>query len=243
MTAAPEGFASSQEYFSGVVSFLVGPEAAGMEHAELEARLQTHSAELFRRLSQDHVDLRAQREQRLEEVRDAKGVDRPSIEAGHARALVMVFGEITRRRFAYRKKGYPNLHPADAAFNLPEDHYSHGLRRLAAIEASRGSFGAAAEAIERATGQRVGKRQVEELTRRAAVDVEAFYEQRRHEPVDASDILVISCDGKGIVMRPEACVSRPARRPRQQRRSWRRGCRKAKRTDASGWRPSGPSTT
>lgn len=204
MSAAADGFASSEEYFSGVVSFLAGSEAAAMEHAELEVRLQTHSAELFRRLSQDHVDLRAQREERLEEVRDAKGVDRPSVEAGHARTLVMVFGEITRRRLAYRKKGYPNLHPADAAFNLPEEHYSHGLRRLAAIEASRGSFGAAAEAIERATGQRVGKRQVEELTRRAAVDVEAFYQQRRHEPVDAADILVISCDGKGIVMRPEA---------------------------------------
>ena len=204
MTVADGGFSSSEEYFSGVVSFLRGPEAAAMEHAELEACLQSHSTELFRRLSQDHVDLRADREQRVEEVADAKGVPRPSIEAGHARALVMVFGEIRVRRFAYRKKGYPNLHPADGAFNLPDERHSHGLRRLAAIEASRGSFESAAEAIERATGQRVGKRQVEQLAGRAAVDVEAFYERRCHEQVDAGDVLVISCDGKGIVMRPDA---------------------------------------
>ena len=204
MSDAPAGFSSSEEYFCGVVSFLAGPEAAAMEHAELEACLQTHSAELFRRLSQDHVDLRAEREQRLEEVADAKGMDRPSVEAGHTRALAMVFGEIQVRRLAYRKKGYPNLHPADGVFNLPDERHSHGLRRLGAIEASRGSFEAAADAIERATGQRVGKRQVEQLARRATVDVEAFYEQRPHEPADAGDVLVISCDGKGIVMRPEA---------------------------------------
>ncbi|MGH9188345.1 MAG: ISKra4 family transposase, partial [Acidimicrobiales bacterium] len=202
MSDAPAGFSSSEEYFSGVVSFLAGPEAAAMEHAELEACLQAHSAELFRRLSQDHVDLRAEREQRLAEVADAKGVDRPSVEAGHVRALAMVFGEIQVRRLAYRKKGYPNLHPADGALNLPDERHSHGLRRLAAIEASRGSFEATAEAIARATGQRVGKRQVEQLARRAAADVEEFYQQRDHEPAD--DVLVISCDGKGIVMRPEA---------------------------------------
>ncbi|MGH9244041.1 MAG: ISKra4 family transposase [Acidimicrobiales bacterium] len=198
------GFITSEEYFVGVVSFLAGSEAAAMEHAELEACLQAHSTELFRRLSQDHVDLRAEREQRLGEVADAKGVDRPSVEAGHARALAMVFGEIQVRRFAYRKKGYPNLHPADGSFNLPDERHSHGFRRLAAIEASRGSFQSAAEAIERATGQRVGKRQVEQLTRRAAVDVEAFYEQRLPDQVGAGDVVVISCDGKGIVMRPEA---------------------------------------
>lgn len=204
MSDAAAGFSSSEQYFSFVVSFLAGPEAAAMEHAELEARLQAHSAELFRRLSQDHVDLRAEREQRLEELADAKGVGRPSVEAGHARTLAMVFGEIQVRRLAYRKKGYPNLHPADGWFNLPDERHSHGLRRLAAIETSRGSFEAAAEAIERATSQRVGKRQVEQLAQRAAVDVDAFYEQRSHEPVDAGDVLVISCDGKGIVMRPEA---------------------------------------
>jgi hypothetical protein len=38
--------------------------------------------------------------------------------------------------------------------------HSHGLRRLAAVEAARGSYTDAAAAIERATTVRIGKRQV-----------------------------------------------------------------------------------
>ena len=49
-------------------------------------------------------------------------------------------------------------------FKLPDEKHSHGLRRMAAIEASRGSLDAAREAKERSTGCSVGKRQVEELT-------------------------------------------------------------------------------
>lgn len=65
--------------------------------------------------------------------------------------------------------------PAGPGLNLPEEKHSHGLRRLAAIEAARGSMEAAGGAITRATGVRVGKRQVEELARRCAARVEAFF--------------------------------------------------------------------
>lgn len=204
MSTTAGAFSSSEEYFSTVVSFLGGPEAAAMEHGELEACLESHARELFRRLSQEHVDLRAVREVRLEAVADAKGVPRSTVEPGHGRSLTLVFGDIQVRRLAYRKKGYPNLHPADGSFNLPAERHSHGLRRLAAVEACRGSFQAAAEAIGRVTGTQVGKRQVESLLGSAAADVDAFYAGRPREPAGAADVVVISCDGKGIVMRPEA---------------------------------------
>ena len=45
-----------------------------------------------------------------------------------------------------------NMHPLDAALNLPEEKQSHGLRKLAAIESARGSFEDAAAAMIRATG-------------------------------------------------------------------------------------------
>ncbi|MGH8826925.1 MAG: hypothetical protein ACRDVZ_04835 [Jiangellaceae bacterium] len=93
--------------------------------------------------------------------------------------------------------------------NLPAERHSHGLRRLAAAEASRGSFAEAAAALDRATGQHLGKRQVEALAGRAAVDVEAFYATRAHPHIaGGGDLLVLSADGKGIVMRPDAL--RPA---------------------------------
>ncbi len=97
-----------------------------------------------------------------------------------------------------------NLYPADAALNLPVGKHSHGLRRLAAIEAARGSFEQAGAAFERASGVRVGKRQLEALAVAAAADVASFYAQRESPTCPDADLLVLTFDGKGIVMRPEA---------------------------------------
>ncbi len=54
---------------------------------------------------------------------------------------------------AYRALGAENLYPADAALNLPEEKHSHGLRKLAAIEAARSSFDKADGAIRHAAGR------------------------------------------------------------------------------------------
>jgi len=207
--APTAGFAASRDRFETVLGFLDGQEAGALSHGELEERLAVDHRELFRQLLQDHLDLRAQREARVERVRDAAGVSRPSTETGHAGALATVFGHVKVTRIAYRKPGRGNLHPADATLNLPAERHSHGLRRLAAVESSRGSFDDASEAMARATGQQVGKRQVEELTARAAVDFDGFYATRQPPPAaDLGDVLVLSCDGKGVVMRADAL--RPA---------------------------------
>jgi hypothetical protein len=177
----------------------------------LEDVLTARSRELFRQLLQDHLDVRAEGEHRLPEVSDAKGVARRAVELGHARALTSVFGEVTVERMAYRRRGYPNLYPADGRLNLPVEKHSHGLRKLAAVEAARGSFADTVDALERGTGVRLGKRQVEGLATRAAVDFDAFYAQRAIPAGEVGaerDVLVLSADGKGIVMRPEAL--RPA---------------------------------
>jgi len=92
--------------------------------------------------------------------------------------------------------------------NLPAERHSHGLRALAATWATRGSYEEAQAVITRSTGVDLGKRQVEDLARRAALDVESFYDNKRREPGTGADVLVISADGKGIVMRPDAL--RPA---------------------------------
>ncbi len=201
-TADSQAFARGRAQFDDVVGFLGGEAAAGLTHAELEAALGVKGRELLRQLHQDHMDLRAEREVRLPEVVGADGAARRYAEAGHRRPLATVFGEVSIERLAYRRKGETNLHPADAALNLPAERHSHGLRRLAAIESSRGSFEEAAGAIERATGTRVGKRQVEELAARSAADVDDFYEAVERAGAQDSDVLVLSADGKGIVMRP-----------------------------------------
>jgi hypothetical protein len=199
-----DAFGASRARFDEVCSFMGDEDAMGLTHGELEARLAVDVRELVRHLLQDHLDLRAGREKRLGEVIDDNDIPRKAVEAGHTRPLVTIFGKVTVTRFAYRRRAEENLYPADAVLNLPEEAHSHGLRELAAIESARGSFEDATDAIHRATGVSVGKRQVEELTRRAAVDFEAFYEQRPAIRADDGDVLVLSVDGKGIVMRPEA---------------------------------------
>jgi hypothetical protein len=125
----------------------------------------------------------------------------------HGRALAMVFGEVEVHRLTGPRASEPA--PRGRRAEPPEEKHSHGLRRLAAVEAARGSFDEAAGAVERATGDRLGKRQVEELAARTAVDFDDFYATRKLPPAaDPGDVLALSADGKGIVMRPEAL--RPA---------------------------------
>ena len=133
------------------------------------------------------------------------------------------------------------MHLLDAALNLPEEKHSHGLRKLTAIEAARGSMEAAGAAITRATGVTIGKRQLEELARRCAAHVEAFY-LARGQPGPGWLALILTFDGKGIVMLPAALRRRPRRPPRPRRASSPPGCRPGRRTAASGW-PSWPAST
>ncbi len=197
-------FVVSGHRFDRIVGWLEGPEAGQLAHGELEERLEVESRELFRQMFQDHLDLRAQREARVEAVVGADGVARRGVEADHGRGLMTVFGKVEVSRLAYRRRGHANLYPADAELNLPAELHSHGLRRLAVLEGTRGSFDDVREAILRSTGQRLGKRQLEELVQRAATDFDAFYEERQRTAGEPDDVLVISCDGKGVVMRPDA---------------------------------------
>jgi hypothetical protein len=87
----------------------------------------------------------------------------------------------------------------DAALNLPPDKYSQGLRRQVGLEVSKGSFDEAVMAIEEGTGAQVPKRQTEQLSRAISVDFDEFYARQRMEV--GSGLLVMSVDGKGVVMR------------------------------------------
>jgi len=206
MTA--EAFAQARSCYEEAEQWLASEEAAALTHAELEDQLGTRGRELLRRMFQAQMDLRALCEERRDEVTGADGIARTRVEKDHSRPLATVFGQVTVTRMAYRAPGAPNVHPLDAALNLPEEKQSHGLRKLAAIESVRGSFEDAAAAITRATGVKTGKRQVEELARRAAADMDAFCAERRPGPAPGDHVLVLTADAKGIVMRPDAL--RPA---------------------------------
>jgi len=198
------GFERSQAQFAGLVEWVAGEQALGLEHSELETRLVEDARALARQVLQDQLDLRARVEQRADGVIGADATPRRTVERGHERDLHTVLGEVQVTRLAYRAAGSENLYPADARLNLPPVRHSHGVRRLAALEAPRSSFEDGQAAIVRQTGQQIGTRQLRALTLAAAQDVDAFYAQRERTVPDGKDLLVLSCDAKGVVMRPEA---------------------------------------
>jgi len=133
------------------------------------------------------------------------------------------------RRIAYRAgvKGVPSLFPRDAVLNLPPGGYSWQLQRLAEMFTRCGSYEQAHDLVLAVTGVSIGKRQLEEITTRAAADAERFRDRPRDPGQPAGDgaagdgaagdgaagdgaagepllPLVISVDGKGVAMRPEA---------------------------------------
>src|SRR6516164_6439995 len=206
-------FAASADLFTTLVAELEGPGAAGLTACGLEDLLAERGRELQRQLLQDHLDLRAAREQETARehgraVVGADGIPRNRVETGHGRLLATLFGTVQVTRCAWRRPGAPSLCLADAALSLPACRPSHALARLAAVESARGSFEAAHAAITRRCGPVIGKRQVEQAVVNAATDIAAFYAARVPVPCTASTLLVISADAKGIVMRPEAL--RPA---------------------------------
>ena len=213
-------FAGSKDVFDAVDAELSGRRTATLTHAQLEELVAARGRELLRQLLQDHLDLRAAREQQAVallhqaargEVAGADGVARRRIEAGHHRLLATIVGTVTVRRCAFRALGARNAYPADAALSLPAGRHSHGLARLAVTETVRGSFDAAAAAITARCGKVIGKRQVEQLVVQGAADIDAFYADRIPLPRTAGELLVISVDGKGIVMRPGALRQATAR--------------------------------
>jgi hypothetical protein len=207
--AATDPFAASRSVFAALAVELGAEPAAGLGHAELEELLELRGRDLLRQLLQDHLDLRQVREEqavreRPAPVTGADGVPRRAVETGHRRLLASIFGTVVVGRCGWRAQGRRNVYPADATLRLPRRRHSHGLRRLAALEAVRGSFDQATEAIGRRCGQVVGKRGVEQLTVAAAADIDAFYQAVAPQPCTDATVLVLSVDGKGVVMRPEA---------------------------------------
>ena len=102
--------------------------------------------------------------------------------------------------------------------NLPPRGYSWALQRLAVMCCRSGAYGQAHEFVLAATGVSVGRRQAEQITMAAAADAERFGQDRDRAAVlqagQEEDLLplVISPDGKGVAVRPEARRPETARK-------------------------------
>jgi hypothetical protein len=197
-------FAAAEQDFDKITAFLCSQEASALKHSDLERALEAQGRELMRKLLQGYLDQRCPGAAIIP-VHDAADEVRPR-EQLHERRLETIFGTVIVSRAGYGAEGKPSLHPLDGELNLPAEKYSHEVRRRVAIEAAKNSFDEGVAALESYTGARVPKRQFEELVARSAQDFDDYYEMRQQhaqaEP-HSGNIVVLTVDGKGIVMRPE----------------------------------------
>jgi hypothetical protein len=233
-------FSGSREKFEQILGGLRAEETFRQSHSELEQRLAVEGRELLRQLVQDHFNLRSSREIRQPGVQGADGVTRKQARDSE-RGLETIFGEVEIERLSYEsgKRGQASIKPMDGELNLPHEKYSFGLQRRLAEEAAKSSFDEATKSILSTTGVQIGKRQAEQLAVRAVLDFDSFYQvgssqaqamleavfgEETIKPVpgiDHSNILVLTTDGKGIVVLEkdlrEATRRAAAKKPKKSR--------------------------
>lgn len=197
-------FSQARELFEQMVSWLGSDTVCGLEHSQLETQLLEQGYELLRRLFQGYLDRRKDDEISAE----CKGIDEHNRthKKNLSRKLTTIFGTVIVNRIGYGGRKMTSLMPLDAELNLPTSQYSHGLSERVAQEVARSGFSETVAIIEKTTAAKVGKRQVEELAQKSGEDFEEFYTQQKEQSEqlgETGEIVVMSVDGKGVVMRKE----------------------------------------
>lgn len=197
-------FAPVRAAFERMVAWADGTRCPD-DHAELERELEIRGREVHRLMFQARLDRMFAEEAERMQRRPPAGRLRV-----RGRFLETIFGRVRVRRYGVRRVGQQSSRfGLDRRLRLPGELYSMGLRRHVAEETRSQSWDRAVARLDTTTGGHVPKRQAEQLVERAAQDFDEFYAERgQREPVNdttgAETLLVLSCDGKGIAMRPEA---------------------------------------
>lgn len=195
-------FSDAARQFEFLIDTLKDKDTLAKEHGEIERWLNTEGIELLRRLLQAHFNLRTEEESVEKEVEGADGIVRTHTRHLVRRKLATLFGEIEHHRMGYLARGASTLHPMDMSLNLGLTKYSDGLRFRVAEEAAKNSFDECVESISSTTGGHTPKRQCEEMVAQIAQDFEGYYETTELSEGD-TNLLVMTTDSKGIVMRKE----------------------------------------
>lgn len=203
-TVPGSGLFRAEELLADTRRWLSSGDLMHATHDEVEQFATTQGRLIVNALLRDHFALRGQAEA-LAPVVGADGQERVHVRHDAVRLLVTTVGAVPVPRVAYSGRGLSALHPTDAELNLPEDSFSFEVRRQIAMLAAEVSFERAGQQFEALTGVHVALRQVEELTRVASRDAEEFYAAGRADlaVTATSDLLVLTADQKGIVMRHE----------------------------------------
>src|SRR5512145_2427679 len=136
--AIQDQFSEARMEFEDLIAQLLSPTAAGLTHSQAEDLIEEQGREVLRQLLQGWLASRGPGDVGPALV-GQDGVRRTQRRL-HSRALESLFGTVQVERLGCGAPGQESLHPVDAALHLPEERYSHALRKKVAVEAVRSSF-------------------------------------------------------------------------------------------------------
>lgn len=201
-------FYEVQDKFINFVTILKEAESNHMTLSAMETLIREKLQDIGRDLTQAKMNMVGLLESGTV-VKGSDGLVRPRKKL-KGRKVETSFGEVDYERWGYGAPGIDSLFPADGHLNLPPEKYTHEVRRLVSEDVTRSSYDEALEVLSERTAAKVPKRQGLELTRRAAEDFVNFYDEGAAVGADtdvaqeaSGSLLVLTTDGKGIVMRPD----------------------------------------
>src|SRR5437867_6945813 len=186
--------------FALLEAWLASTGALQLPLHEIESQQQTKGREVQRLLLQAHLERRGDGDVRPALLGPHAAVERLDAHRRlRTRCLKTIFGPVEINRMGYSRDGAPSIYPLDQTLALPARSFSYELQRRLVKAAVQNPFHESVEAIADLTGVSVPKRSLEKILRDAALDFDAFYQERAPEPANGS-ILVAAVDGKGIPM-------------------------------------------
>ena len=117
--------------------------------------------------------------------------------------LHTIHGNVALRRLGYSLRSHQNIFPLDAAINLPSSSFSFELQRFIARRISTSPLEEVLDLVREINGAKIGRRQAMEIVQSSAVDFDDFYGKLQDPNSINAPIMVLTTDGKGIIMRPD----------------------------------------
>ena len=133
----------------------------------------------------------------------------------HVRPYLTVFGEYSLPRFVYgSREGQKIEHvPLDARLQLPEHKFSYLLQDWNQRLSTELPFGKVNDSLSRIVGFQQSVDSLEQSGRRLSEAAEGFWEQAEQpEAQQEGELMVVTADGKGVVMRSGELAENTAKR-------------------------------
>jgi hypothetical protein len=210
----------ARKAFEDLEGWVLSEAARALPIQDIEVEMERRSREINRLMLQAHLNERG-----TGYVGSVLHCQAAEGQVGELRArrndpceIVSIFGSVQANRTAYVAGNQAAVHPLDEQLNLPARSFSYEVQRRLVEETVRGPYDETVASLAQNLGVGVPKRSAEQVAADAAVDFEAFYQQRQVPSAESSaPIVVAAADGKGVPLVKPAGHERVVRRTKGQK--------------------------